>query len=99
MVEQGSPFAENLVNECGMLQIAWPECTAGKSPLPLDLLLATVTQPDLARDPPWYPTPQMIAARWCADTADNVRYFRNNVRDGIRTFEDDAIAAALDAPA
>jgi hypothetical protein len=41
----------------------------------------------------------MIAARWRTDTAGNVRYFRNNVRDGIRTFEDDAIAAALDAPA
>jgi hypothetical protein len=37
---------------------------------------------------------RMIAARWRGDTADNVRYFRNNIRDGIRTFEDDAIGAA-----
>jgi hypothetical protein len=94
-----APGEGELVNEHGMLQIAWPECTAGKGPLALDLLLATATQPDLTRDPPWYPTPQMIAARWRADTAGNVRYFRNNIRDGMRTFEDDAIAAALDAPA
>lgn len=41
-------------------------------------------------------TPQMIADRWRADSANNVRYFRNNVRDNIRTFQDDAISAVLD---
>lgn len=40
----------------------------------------------------------MIADRWRNDTNNNVRYFSNNVRDGIRTFEDDAIRAILDAP-
>jgi len=88
-----------LVDERGMLRIAWPTCTADNSPVALDLMLATTTQPDLVGNLPAYPTPQMIAARWRAGTAGNVRYFRTNIRDGIRTFEDDAIAAALDAPA
>jgi hypothetical protein len=94
-----APGEGELVNERGMLQIAWPTSTADNRPLALDFLLATATQPNLARDPPWYPTQQMIAARWRADTAGHGRYFRNNVRNGIRTFEDDAIALALDAPA
>lgn len=64
----------------------------------LDPLLATATQADLTRDAPAYPTPQMIADRWRNDTDNNVRYFSNNVRDGIRTFEDGAIRAVLDAP-
>jgi len=88
------------VDADGILQIPWPTVIAVNSPLVLDLLLATATQPDLTRDPPWYPTPtQMIADQWRSDTNNNVRYFRNNVRDGIRTFEDDAIGAALAAPA
>jgi hypothetical protein len=36
-----------------------------------ELLLATATQPDLANDPPWYPTPQMIAERRRGDTDTN----------------------------
>lgn len=84
-----------LVNERGLLQIAWPTLIADNSPVPLDLLLATATQPDLIGDPPGYPTPAMIAERWRNDREDNVRYFRNNVQSGIRTFEDDAIQAAL----
>jgi hypothetical protein len=88
-----------LVNERGILQIDWPTLIADGSPVTLDLLLATATQPDLTRNPPWYPTPQAIAQKWRNDREDNVRYFRNNLRDGIRTFEDDAISAALDADA
>lgn len=47
------------------------------------------------RNPPWYPTPAMIAERWRDDREDNVRYFRNNMQSAIHTFEDDAIQAAL----
>ena len=87
-----------LVNDRGILQIPWPTLVSDNSPAVLDLLLATATQPDLIGDPPSYPTPQVIADKWRNDTDNNVKYFRNNVRDGIRTFEDDAIAAILDAP-
>jgi hypothetical protein len=87
-----------LVDGRGMLQIPWPTLVADNSPVALDLLLATATQPDLTGDPQQYPTPQAIADKWRNDTENNVRYFRNNVRDGIHTFEDDAIAAVLDAP-
>jgi hypothetical protein len=84
-----------LVSERGLLQIAWPALIADDNPVPLDLLLATTTQPDLTGDPPRYPTAAMIAERWRNDREDNVRYFRNNVQSGIRTFEDNAIQAAL----
>jgi hypothetical protein len=85
-----------LVNDRGIMQIAWPASMADNNPVVLDLLLATATQPDLTCNPPWYPTPQMIADKWRNDREDNIRYFRNNVRDGIRTFEDDLIRAALE---
>jgi len=90
-----APGEGPLIDERGILQIAWPTLTADNSPVILDLLLATATQPDLIGDPPRYPTPAMIAERWRNDHEDNVRYFRNNVQSGIRTFEDEAIQAAL----
>lgn len=78
-----APGEGDLLDERGILQITWPTLIADNSPVILDLLLATATQPDLTRDAPWYPTPQMIADRWRNDTNNNVRYFSNNVRDGI----------------
>jgi hypothetical protein len=78
--------------------IEWPAHTADNRPV-APSYWATATQPHLVGDPLAYPMPQVIAARWRSDTEGNVRYFRNNVRDGIRTFEDEAIGAALDAPA
>ncbi len=86
-----------LVNKSGILQIAWPALVADNTPVPLDLLLATATQPDLTGQPRTYAAPETIAAAWRNDRQDNVRYFRNNVRDGIRTFEDEAIRASLEA--
>lgn len=90
-----APGEGALIDERGILQITWPTLLADNSPVILDLLVATATQPDLTRDPPWYPTPEMIAEQWRNDREDNVRYFRNNLQSGIRTFEDDAIQAAL----
>lgn len=90
-----APGEGSLIDEHGILQITWPPLIADNNPVPLDLLLATATQPDLSDDPPRYPTPAMIAERWRNDREDNVRYFRNNVQTGIRTFEDDAIQAML----
>lgn len=84
-----------LINQDGLLQVPWPTLVVNNNPVALDLLLATATQPSLTGNPPGYPTPQSIAERWRNDGADNVRYFRNNVECGIRTFEDDAIRAHL----
>jgi len=47
---------------------------------------------------PGQPGPKMIADAWLAKKAvknNRVEYFQNNVRDGIRTFEDDEIAGYL----
>jgi hypothetical protein len=94
-IEQ-APGEGVLVGERGILQIAWPTPVRDNSPLPLDLLLATATRPTLTGDPPFYPTPEMIADAWRNGTQDNVRYFRNNVKNGICTFEDDTIRRRLD---
>ena len=86
-----------LVDGSGMLQISWPTLVADNALVPLDLLLATATQPSLTGEPRSYAAPETIAAAWRNDRKDNVRYFRNNMRDGIRTFEDEVIRASLEA--
>jgi hypothetical protein len=78
------------------MRIEWPRLVRDESPLPLDILLATATQPMLTGAPGVYPTAEIIANAWRNDRADNVRYFRNNMRDGIQTFEDDAIIRIVD---
>src|SRR5262245_9552965 len=62
-----APGEGALIDERGILQITWPTLLAYNSPVILDLLMATATQPDLTRDAPWYPTPEMIAERWRND--------------------------------
>jgi hypothetical protein len=63
-----------------------------QGPVGLDLLLATANQPTLTGTPASYPAPAEIAAA----PSDRVEYFRNNVRAGIRTFEDARIEAMLE---
>jgi hypothetical protein len=82
----------------GLLQIPWPVISGGNDSVPLDLLIATANDPTLKGNPKSYPTPEVIAAAWRAKKAakkNRVDYFQNNVRHGIRTFEDDAIAEYL----
>jgi hypothetical protein len=88
-----------LVNERGILQIAWPTSIADNSPVALDLLLATATEPTSEGSPRRYATAEEIAAAWRKDREDNVRYFRNNVQCGIRTFDDEALQTALEVGA
>jgi hypothetical protein len=88
--EDGPP-----VSPSGLLQIAWPGLIEGCAPLPLDMLLGTATNPTLAGDPPTFPTPETIAHAWNRDTRGNVDYFRSNRRNGIVTFQDDAIMEHL----
>ena len=87
---------DELVSKQGLMRIEWPRLVRDESPLPLDILLATATQPMLTGAPGVYPTAEIIANAWRNDRADNVRYFRNNMRDGIQTFEDDAIIRIVD---
>jgi hypothetical protein len=84
-----------LVSERGLLQIPWPTLIDGNDVVPLDLLIATATHPSLEGEPKSYPTPEMIANAWRMDRNNNVSYFWNNIRVGIRTFGDDAIRERL----
>ena len=83
------------ISDHGLIQIAWPSLTEECAPLPLDLLLATATNPTLEGDPPAFPTAETIADAWNRDTIGNVEYFWSNRRNGIVTFQDDAIAERL----
>lgn len=84
-----------LVSKAGILQIAWPRLVGeGENRLP-DLLLATATHPTLQGSPSDYPSVEMIAHAWNADTDGNVEYFRQNAAHGIRTFQDEAIRGKL----
>jgi hypothetical protein len=56
--------------------------------------LATVTQPTLSHGQ--YATPMEIAGAWrCSSDRKQVEYFHKNRGNKIRTFQDDAILAAL----
>ena len=83
------------MSDGGLLQIAWPRRAADGSSVPLDFLLATATRPTLMGTPLAYPTVEMIANAWNADTEDNVEYFWKNHDRGIRTFQDDEIRMLL----
>lgn len=76
-----------LVNSRGILQIPWPALADGSGLVPLDLLLATSNSPT---DP--CPEAEAIADGW---RRGNDEYFRQNRKNGIRTFQDDAIAELL----
>lgn len=93
-VPQG-PGEEPLVGDNGLLQLSWPTLAGQNAPVPVDLLLATVTHPTLEGDTQAYATAETIAAGWGADTTDEIRYFRNNRTHSIRTFQDEAILAEL----
>ncbi len=93
-VPQG-PGEEPLVTDAGIMQLPWPLLLDQNIPVPVDLLLTSITHPTLEGDAHSYATPEAIAAGWGADASDEVRYFRNNRAHGIRTFEDDAILEEL----
>lgn len=82
------------VNEAGILQIRWPKLVGG-SPLMLDALLATATDPKLVQGNR-YPLASEIAGAW--DTPEgkaNIRYFCENRKNGIETFQDKKIKEHL----
>lgn len=86
--EEGAGFIVD--DEKGLLNIPWPEIIDGGGSVPLDLLLATATNPTLE-----YPSAAMIAAAW--NQSAHVDYFRENQKHRIYTFEDQQIKTRLNA--
>ena len=88
------------VSSDGLLQIPWP-IAVNAGALELDLLLATANRPTLSGIPPEYPDPTTIAAAWLRATNDQRAiedyqdYFWKNRANGITTFHDEEIEAAL----
>ena len=82
------------VDSAGFLAIHWPRLV-DDSPLMLDALLATATAPTLVHGTR-YPSTSEVAKAW--DTPKgrkSIRYFRNNLKNGIETFQDECIEEHL----
>ena len=82
------------VIERGCLRIPWPTLTNGEA-LPLDLLLATATNPEIGFKRASYPTAEEIADAW--NERGHVYYFRCNRLAGIHTADDEQIEQLLGA--
>ena len=82
------------VKRNGILNIPWPKLANGSTPLRLDALLATATNPTLNSGR--YPLAREIAKAWNKlDGKSHVCYFWKNRKNGIRTFQDDEIVGYL----
>ena len=76
-----------VADKAGLLQIDWPRLTDGP-PLMLDALLATATDPTLV-DGTRYPSASEVAEAWDTPKGrENIRYFCDNRKNGIGTFQD-----------
>lgn len=84
-----------LLSKGGMLQIDWPHCVAGGVPVDLDLLLVTANDPTLTGNPLSYPTVGTIVDAWNRAAPEHAEYFWKNIDNGITTFQDGEISAAL----
>ncbi len=78
-----------LLDNSGILQMAWPTKADGKPVLEVDALLVSTNQPTLtARNE--YADPYDIARAWLR-CPEHDHYFYKNKEHGIKTFEDDTI--------
>ena len=78
----------------GFLNIPWPKLEDG-SDLEMDVLLATVTNPEIDENGD-YPSSQTIAQAWNTCKGKNyVDYFCKNRAHGIKTFQDSEIQDEL----
>ena len=76
-----------VADKAGLLQIDWPRLTDGR-PLMLDALLATATDPTLVGGTR-YPSASEVAEAWDTPKGrENIRYFCDNRKNGIGTFQD-----------
>ena len=82
-----------VVDDSGFLNIDWPTADKGID-LGVDVILATATNPTIVEGR--YPPAEDIAAAWREGKgkADG-RYFRNNRRCGIETFQDDKLISCI----
>ena len=80
--------------DSGRLLIPWPRTVSGET-LELDFLLATATDPELVVAGQRYPSDVRIAAAWIADREGEVKYFLENRKHGISTFQDGRIRQHL----
>lgn len=80
--------------DSGRLLIPWPPTDSGDT-LDLDFLLATATDPELVVPGQRYSSAARIAAAWIVDQKDGVKYFLENRKHGIRTFQDGRIRQHL----
>ncbi|TPW26561.1 hypothetical protein FJU08_22060 [Martelella alba] len=75
----------SVVDADGILDIVWPETENG-APADMDVILATATKPI-----PVPPRAHSVADAWLSQSGGYERYFLENVRHGIRTFDDGEI--------
>lgn len=84
------------IDEEGFLKICWPSLDAESSP-PFDALIATATKPTQRAS--GFLSPQEIAGAWKTPCGKReVRYFWNNRKYGIRTYQDKEIQQYLRDP-
>ena len=84
------------VSKLGFLNIDWPKTMNG-SLLEWDLLLASATHPTLDNEA--YPSSRDIARAWqTSEGRSEVKYFRENRKNGIWTFQDAEIEEMLGSP-
>jgi len=82
------------IDERGLLQIPWPNCSTTGMPLDgFDVLLATATKPSPDPATGDFPTAVDIAIAWNA--RGDASYFHSNRKNEFHTFQDEEIAALL----
>nr|WP_290917479.1 hypothetical protein [Hyphomonas sp. 34-62-18] len=75
----------SVVGADGVLDVVWPE-TANRMPADMDIILATATKPAGVA-----PGAHSVADAWLGQSGGYESYFLENVRHGIRTFDDGEI--------
>ena len=84
-----------VLTKSGFLNISWPIIKNKDESLPLDIVLATATNPTIGTNNGRYPKAKIIAEAWKNDNQGNDNYFWENIRHGICTFQDETIANLL----
>lgn len=85
---QHSNAERPIVTSDGLLYIPWPNTSENGLPVPIDLLLATATNPTFSGDPPAYPRARKVARAWKRDSNGHDKYFWRNRENGIFTHQD-----------
>ena len=84
-----------VLSKNGFFNLPWPTSTKNCQSLSHDIILATATDPTLDTKTKTYPRASKIAQAWKEDTENNDKYFWENRRNGIHTFQDNTIISFL----